>query len=99
MPGGGTLCGQRYDLKTMEQRVKAPKGRVAQAALILTKAQVMALEKAKTEQEAYGGFESKHLDYCGAQGTLYVGNMKGDVYRRQTSMRFSEPIWLWTART
>lgn len=45
--------------------------------LILTEAQVVALEKAKTEQEAHGEFDSEHPGYCGAQDTFYVGNMKG----------------------
>ncbi len=37
----------------------------------------MALEKAKTEKEAHGEFESEHPGYCGAQDTFYVGNLKG----------------------
>ena len=37
----------------------------------------IALEKAKTEKEAHGEFESEHPGYCGAQDTFYVGNMKG----------------------
>jgi hypothetical protein len=36
-----------------------------------------ALEKAKAEKEAHGEFESEHPGYCGAQDTLYVGNLKG----------------------
>src|ERR1700730_15198410 len=45
--------------------------------MILTEAQVIALEKAKTEKEAHGEFESECPGYCGAQDTFYVGNMKG----------------------
>ena len=37
----------------------------------------VALEKAKTEKEAHGEFESEHPGYCGAQDTFYVGNLKG----------------------
>jgi transposase InsO family protein len=44
---------------------------------VLTEAQVVALEKAKTEKETHGEFESEHPGYCGAQDTFYVGNMKG----------------------
>jgi hypothetical protein len=44
---------------------------------VLTEAQVIALEKAKTEKEAHGEFESEHPGYCGAQDTFYVGNLKG----------------------
>jgi hypothetical protein len=35
------------------------------------------LEKAKTEKEAHGEFESEHPGSCGAQDTFYVGNLKG----------------------
>ena len=37
----------------------------------------MRWEKAKTEKEAHGEFESEHPGYCGAQDTFYVGNLKG----------------------
>ena len=44
----------------------------------------VALEKAKTEKEAHGEFESEHPGYCGAQDTFYVGNLKevGRVYQQ-----------------
>ena len=44
---------------------------------MLTEAQLTALEKAKTEKEAHGEFESEHPGYCGAQDTFYVGHLKG----------------------
>ena len=44
---------------------------------MLTESQVGALEKAKSEKEAHGEFESECPGYCGAQDTFYVGNMKG----------------------
>ena len=43
---------------------------------MLTEAQVIVLEKAKTEKEAHGEFESECPGYCGAQDTFYVGTMK-----------------------
>jgi hypothetical protein len=38
---------------------------------------VVALEKAKQEKEAYGGFDSECPGYCGAQDPFYVGTLKG----------------------
>ena len=45
--------------------------------LILTEAQVAALEKAKADKEAHGEFVSECPGYCGAQDTFYVGTLKG----------------------
>ncbi len=39
--------------------------------------QVAALEKAKTDKESRGEFESECPGYCGAQDTFYVGTLKG----------------------
>lgn len=68
---------QRHDLEVFEKRLKALEARIAQDGIILTEAQMMALEKKREKREAHGEIETEHPGYLGAQDTYYVGNIKG----------------------
>jgi transposase InsO family protein len=50
---------------------------VAQDGIILTEAQVIALERKQEKKEAHGEIETEHPGYLGSQDTYYVGNIKG----------------------
>jgi transposase InsO family protein len=76
-PGGVRSIWLRHDLETFKKRLKALEAKVAQEGLILTDAQIVALEKAKQEKEAHGEIETYHPGYLGAQDTYYVGTIKG----------------------
>ncbi len=76
-PCGVRCVWQRHDLEVFAKRLAALEAKVAQDGLILTEAQMVALERKKEKREAAGEIETEHPGYLGAQDTYYVGNIKG----------------------
>jgi|TARA_R110001606_G_scaffold366348_1_gene521449 transposase len=67
----------RHDLENFKKRLKALEEKIANDGIILSDAQVAALEKKKHDDEACGEIETVHPGYLGSQDTFYVGNLKG----------------------
>ncbi|HEM6778173.1 TPA: IS481 family transposase, partial [Legionella pneumophila] len=76
-PSGVRSIWLRYELANFKDRLKALEAKVASEGIILTEAQVSALEKKKFDDEACGEIETAHPGYLGSQDTFYVGTLKG----------------------
>jgi transposase InsO family protein len=68
---------QRHNLEIFQKRLSALEARMAEEGLVLTEAQVIAMERKKEKQEACGEIETEHPGYLVAQDTYYVGTIKG----------------------
>jgi len=75
--GGIRSVWLRHNLEVFDKRLKALEERIAKEGLILTEAQVIAMERKKERREAFGEIETEHPGYLGSQDTYYVGNIKG----------------------
>lgn len=64
-------------LRTLKKRLKALEEKVVREGIELTEAQIVALERKASDDEACGEIETAHPGYLGSQDTFYVGNLKG----------------------
>ncbi len=76
-PSGVRGVWLRHDLAKFRSRLKALEAKMAAEGLVLTEAQVQALEKKKHDDEVAGEIETAHPGYLGSQDTFYVGTLKG----------------------
>ena len=76
-PSGVRSIWLRHTLACFKDRLRALEEKVAQEGLILTEAQVAALENKKFDDEVSGEIETAHPGYLGSQDTFYVGTLKG----------------------
>jgi transposase InsO family protein len=67
----------RNSLENFKKRLRALEAKVAAEGIVLTDAQIVALERKKHDDEACGEIETAHPGYLGSQDTFYVGNLKG----------------------
>ena len=67
----------RHNLASMKQRLAVLEKKSAQEGIVLTEAQVQALERKQRDDEACGEIETHHPGYLGSQDTFYVGTIKG----------------------
>ena len=67
----------RNGLENFKLRLKALEAKVAETGIILTDAQIAALEKKAQDDEASGEIDTAHPGYLGSQDTFYVGTLKG----------------------
>lgn len=76
-PSGVRSIWLRNSLANKKQRLSALEAKSAAEGIVLTEAQVAALEKKKDDDLSCGEIETHHPGYLGSQDTFYVGTLKG----------------------
>tara|TARA_R110001592_G_C13033621_1_gene738633 strand:- start:59 stop:1099 length:1041 start_codon:yes stop_codon:yes gene_type:complete len=76
-PSGVRSIWLRHTLQSRKLRLKALEKKVADEGIVLTEAQVVALEHQRATDQLHGEIETEHPGYLGSQDTYYVGTIKG----------------------
>lgn len=77
-PSGVRCVWLRHGLESFKKRLVALERRMADSGgMVLTEAQVVALESKRDDDLACGEIETAHPGYLGSQDTFYVGTFKG----------------------
>ena len=77
-PSGVRCVWLRHDLARFKQRLAALERKMAESGgMVLTEAQVAALERKREDDLACGEIETAHPGYLGSQDTFYVGTLEG----------------------
>lgn len=76
-PSGVRSIWLRHGVASFKQRLACLERKVANTGIVLTEAQVQALERKRDDDVACGEIETAHPGYLGSQDTFYVGNLKG----------------------
>ena len=76
-PSGVRSVWLRHGLACFRDRLRALEEKVARDGIVLTEAQVAALERKQEDDVACGEIETAHPGYLGSQDTFYVGTLKG----------------------
>ena len=102
-PGGVRCVWIRHNPARFRDRLNALEEKAAQENLILTEAQVQALERKKQDDEATGEIETAHPGCLGSQDTFYVGTLKGvgRIYQQTFVNTYSKVAFanLYTTKT
>ena len=88
-PSGVRSIWLRHDLANFKCRLKALEAKVANNGIILTEAQVQALEKKKLDDEACGEIDTAHPGYLGSQDTWLI--MMAPITRRTVPAKPKSP--------